>query len=365
MGGRNEPSFLGLPGGQRNCPQSREVDRQLTKDKALDKSLIKILILGIGGAGKSTLMKQLRLLHGTPPSRQERELMTEVIHRQIILTIQILVKRVGEFCLKENPFVDEVAKEMVMSWDPYCRITPGLGEALSAVWAEDSVQNAWKVRDIEMVDSLPYFMEHLCRIYQPQYVPSHNDVIHAKVRTAGIHEVVLNYNNSCFQLIDVGGQRCERRKWINLFSNVRAVIFMAALSDYDQYVEENSTRNRMVEAVSVFNEICFHPSLKDATVFLFLNKSDIFVEKVYLVPINSVECFSDYRDLGSARHAIRYLMFQFIKENSSRSTQKLIITHIICALDTATVQAVFIECQKLVIWRGLQTIGMVDSGPVC
>lgn len=106
MGGRNDPSFLGLPGGQRNCPQSREVDRQLTKDKALDKSLIKILILGIGGAGKSTLMKQLRLLHGTPPSRQERELMTEVIHRQIILTIQILVKRVGEFCLKENPFVD-------------------------------------------------------------------------------------------------------------------------------------------------------------------------------------------------------------------------------------------------------------------
>jgi hypothetical protein len=31
-----------------------------------------------------------------------------------------------------------------------------------------------------------------------------------------------------------GGQRNERRKWIHCFENVTAVIFVAALSEYDQ-----------------------------------------------------------------------------------------------------------------------------------
>ncbi len=46
---------------------------------------------------------------------------------------------------------------------------------------------------------------------------------------------------SFVRLIDVGGQRSERKKWIRCFDNVNAVLFIASLSDYDQLLEEDGS----------------------------------------------------------------------------------------------------------------------------
>ena len=42
-----------------------------------------------------------------------------------------------------------------------------------------------------------------------------------------------------FRLCDVGGQRTERRKWIHCFDDVTAIIFVAALNEYDMMLEED------------------------------------------------------------------------------------------------------------------------------
>lgn len=39
-------------------------------------------------------------------------------------------------------------------------------------------------------------------------------------------------------MVDVGGQRSERRKWIHCFENVTSIIFLVALSEYDQVLAE-------------------------------------------------------------------------------------------------------------------------------
>lgn len=46
-------------------------------------------------------------------------------------------------------------------------------------------------------------------------------------------------------MVDVGGQRSERRKWIHCFENVTSIIFLVALSEYDQilFESENEVRN--------------------------------------------------------------------------------------------------------------------------
>lgn len=49
--------------------------------------------------------------------------------------------------------------------------------------------------------------------------------------------------------MDVGGQRSERRKWIHCFDSVNSVIFLVAMSEYDQFLYE-------VNEVSLFGEIC-------------------------------------------------------------------------------------------------------------
>lgn len=43
----------------------------------------------------------------------------------------------------------------------------------------------------------------------------------------------------CFRMVDVGGQRSERRKWIHCFENVTSIMFLVALSEYDQVLVES------------------------------------------------------------------------------------------------------------------------------
>lgn len=40
-------------------------------------------------------------------------------------------------------------------------------------------------------------------------------------------------------MFDLGGQRSERKKWIHCFENVTAIIFMVALSEFDQVLIED------------------------------------------------------------------------------------------------------------------------------
>ena len=47
-------------------------------------------------------------------------------------------------------------------------------------------------------------------------------------------------------MVDVGGQRSERRKWIHCFDKVQAIIFLVAVSEYDQVLAEDET------------QVCYH-----------------------------------------------------------------------------------------------------------
>ena len=62
-------------------------------------------------------------------------------------------------------------------------------------------------------------------------------------------------------MYDVGGQRNERRKWIHCFEDVTAVIFVAAISEYDQKLFEDGATNRMVEALELFEEVRGRPAI--------------------------------------------------------------------------------------------------------
>ena len=103
-----------------------------------------------------------------------------------------------------------------------------------------------------------------------------------------------------FRIHDVGGQRSERRKWLYLFDCVHAVVFCVSLTNYSQKVEEDSEMNKMHEAIKVnnflynpiitktcvfiffvfqlFNMIANSKVFLDASIILFLNKTDIFAE---------------------------------------------------------------------------------------
>src|SRR3954467_7976686 len=78
-----------------------------------------------------------------------------------------------------------------------------------------------------------------------------------------------------FRMYDVGGQRGERKKWIHCFENVTAIMFIASLSEYDQVLAEDRSRNRLKESLDLFEGIINLPWFNDAPIILFLNKDDL------------------------------------------------------------------------------------------
>lgn len=81
-------------------------------------------------------------------------------------------------------------------------------------------------------------------------------------------------------MFDVGGQRDERRKWIQCFNDVTAIIFVTACSSYNMVLREDPSQNRLRESLDLFKSIWNNRWLRTISVILFLNKQDLLAEKV-------------------------------------------------------------------------------------
>jgi hypothetical protein len=135
-------------------------------------------------------------------------------------------------------------------------------------------------------------------------------------------------------MYDVGGQRSERRKWIDCFDNVDAVIFVAALSEYDQTLAEAKRTNRMVEALELFRSVCNNRAFANTSIMLFLNKKDVFAEKILYSDIQAQKPFQDYagppREFNSG---VLYFIQKF-KECLINDDFNDSFIHVTCATDT-------------------------------
>lgn len=123
-------------------------------------------------------------------------------------------------------------------------------------------------------------------------MPTQQDVLRARVKTVGIVEADFMIDNYKFKMVDVGGQRNERRKWIHVFDDVTAIIFVTSLSEYDQTLFEDDTMNRMKESLLLFEEICNVRYFKSTSIIVFFNKKDLFEEKIKHISLTS--CFPEY-----------------------------------------------------------------------
>ena len=130
------------------------------------------------------------------------------------------------------------------------------GELITKMWKHPHVQKAYDKRnEFQLNDSAYYYLnDRLHEIFTASYVPDDQDVLRSRVRTTGIVQSDFVIKKVNFLMFDVGGQRNERRKWIHAFDSVNAVIFVAALSEYDQTLYEDETQNRMTEALSLWDQ---------------------------------------------------------------------------------------------------------------
>ena len=97
----------------------------------------------------------------------------------------------------------------------------------------------------KLPDSALYLLSHFERILADGFLPASEDIIRMRRATSGIQETLLTFGEVNFRLVDVGGQRSERKKWIHCFEDVSSIIFIASLAEYNLQLVEDQTVNRL------------------------------------------------------------------------------------------------------------------------
>jgi len=189
------------------------------------------------------------------------------------------------------------------------------------------------------------------------YIPSEQDVLRSRVRTTGIVENSFNIDGNQFRMFDVGGQRNERKKWIHCFEGVTAVLFVGVLSEYDLMLYEDEEMNRMEETLNLFDEICNSRWFRETSIILFLNKCDLFQEKITKVPLSVCPVFADCTGPVDFDEGCQLIETAFQVKNSS--AEKQIYSHVTCATDTSNVAAVFNAVKDIIIRKSLGEAGLV------
>ena len=168
----------------------------------------------------------------------------------------------------------------------------------------------------------------------------------------GIVETWFQRGDFAIGLIDVGGQRSERKKWLHCFESVNSVLFVVSMSEYDQTLEEDHNVNRMQESIKLFASVCNVKWFSNASMLLFLNKKDAFDEKITFSPLRL--CFSSYDGPQEKDAASKFMAEQFLSQNHSG---RAIYRHFTCAKDPQNITKVF-EAVEDVITR----LSMIDVG---
>lgn len=250
----------------------------------------------------------------------------------------------------------DFVKNSIISPDPDSTLDPKLTEIIFRLWAHPAVKNLLATRRSEfyIMDSAQYFFRNVQRIGDPEYIPTVADILRARIKTTGIYETQFSMGQLNIHMYDVGGQRSERKKWIHCFDNVTLIIFCVALSDYDQVLLEETTQNRMAESLVLFESIINSRWFTRTTVVLFLNKIDIFTEKLPVSPLENY--FPDYTGGNNIKKAAKYILWRFTQLNRNNLT---IYPHITQATDTSNIRLVFAAVKESILENSLRDSGLL------
>lgn len=309
--------------------------------------------------GKSTIFKQMKVLYGDEYPEAERKQLIPTVHSNIIQAMKVLCDNAVNLNLVSN-IVCTNEFELVKGLDDNDAITVIIGDAIGALWKDVGIQMVWSRRsEYQIIESVQYYFNKIDTIKLPTYIPNKDDILYSRVRTSGIVTERYIIDDTTFEMYDVGGQRNERKKWIHCFEDVTAVIFVAALSEYDQTLFEDAQANRMIEAINLFEDICNNIYFQKSSMILFFNKKDLFAQKIKVKDIASCgPAFSDYNGPKNDYDAgCDYFIDKFLKKN--KNPERNIYYHVTCATDTQNVGVVFNACKDIILRDNLMHSGFM------
>jgi guanine nucleotide-binding protein G(i) subunit alpha len=344
-------------GSPEEAKANEEINSSLRKEKARIDSEIKLLLLGAGESGKSTIAKQMKFLFMEGFNNEERESYKGIIASNTVGSMRVLVAAAADMGIEITEHKEEAERFMnETSGSQFSgALTPAIGKDIKALWSDPAIRATYaRSSEFQLNDSAGYYFDSIDRLVAPDYQVSQEDVLRSRTKTTGIIETEFDVKGTHFRMVDVGGQRSERKKWMYCFQDVTAVLFCVALSEYDLKLYEDDTTNRMHESIKLFKEICNTKWFVNTSMILFLNKKDLFEEKIKKTDLKV--CFPEYNGGCDFEAASSFIRDTFLAQNE---TKKPIYHHLTCATDTKNVEIVFLAVRDSILNSILSSAGMM------
>ncbi|XP_046893472.1 LOW QUALITY PROTEIN: guanine nucleotide-binding protein subunit alpha-13-like [Hypomesus transpacificus] len=342
--------------------KSKEIDKGLSRDKTYVKRLVKILLLGAGESGKSTFLKQMRIIHGQDFDQRAKEEFKGTIFSNVIKGVRVLVDAREKLCIPWGEPSNQKHGETVMAFDT--RSAQGQVQAdvflkylpaIRCLWADTGIQHAYdRRREFQLGESVKYFLDNLEKLGQLDYLPSQQDILLARKPTKGIHEYDFEIKNVPFKMVDVGGQRSERRRWFECFDSVTSILFLVSSSEYDQVLMEDRQTNRLSESLNIFETIVNNRVFSNVSIILFLNKTDLLEDKVKSVPIKDY-----FPEFGGEAHSladVQSFLVDCFRNKRREQQQKPLYHHFTTAINTENIRLVFRDVKDTILHDNLKQL---------
>nr|ACJ05908.1 G protein alpha subunit [Orbilia oligospora] len=337
--------------------KSQAMDREIMDDSRRLRRECKILLLGSGESGKSTIVKQMKIIHQNGYTVDELQHYRLTVYKNLVDCAKALIDAMRQFDIVPEHEANKEHMEFLYTFqvdpDPNVPLDLHVSKAVAALWDDPAVPSVLEHQsEFYIMDSAPYFFAEAARIGSPEYIPSEADVLRARTKTTGIYETRFTMGQLNIHMFDVGGQRSERKKWIHCFESVTSIIFCVALSEYDQVLLEEQNQNRMLESLVLFISVDNSRWFVRTSIILFLNKG-ICSAKLRGLQLSNTP---DYSVARMFNRAAKYLLWRFNQVNRAHLN---LYPHLTQATDTSNIRLVFAAVKETILQNALKDSGIL------
>ncbi|KAA1472821.1 G-protein alpha subunit [Dentipellis sp. KUC8613] len=231
------------------------------------------------------------------------------------------------------------------------------------LWQHPAVRALLRLRKLKLEESASFFLDEVYRLAQPDYLPTTEDLLHVRLQTLGVteHAFDINFGGGHYNwlLYDVGGARGQRHAWVPYFDDATAIIFLAPISAFDQYLEEDPRTNRIDDSLQLFSAICTNKLLKNSSLVLMLNKTDLLKRKLQ-AGIEVRKYITSYGERANRYEDVaEYFRAHFVQihKRKSQSRQTLFV-HFTSMLDITATQKIIVDVNESIIRSYLGQSGL-------